>query len=653
MKPKGEEILVDARPDGLAERLLATDRRVLLLGQPGIGKTTLAQGVAAHLFRAGRVVWCVGADPGSPAFGAPGAVCLGRWEGSHWSLAGMAALCTLDAGRFRLPVADAVRALAAAVHEGTLLVDAPGAVRGVVGAELLSALVTAAAVDLVLVMHRRGQAPPLVSELAALGVVTAWVHAADQAQRPGKTARARRRTALWHGYLAGGREHWVRFAEVRAVGTPPPPAAAGGWIGRQVAFLDGAQTLALGEVTGQGEDRLLIRLPTGAEPSGVLLVRDACRSKDGLLGKAASFADGAVGFAPPPDVLPPAGRAACQGPRPVVLAGSLAASLVNGVFGDPLLHLRLGHQRRSLLFDLGEGSRLPARIAHQVSDVLVTHAHIDHIAGFLWLLRSRIGGLSVCRMFGPPRLAEQIAGLIRGICWDRIADRGPVFEVSEVDGDRIASYRIQAGGPGRVVIGERRVQDGILLQEASFRVRACTLDHGTPVLAYALEPSLDVNVRKERLEARRLTPGPWLRDLKERIAAGLTDDEILLPDGTRETVGALAADLVLVCPGQKLTYATDFADTPDNRRRATALAAGSHAFFCESAFVQADEAQARRTGHLTTRACGEIASAAGVDYLIPFHFSRRYEHEPRKVYEEIAGFCPQVVIPRLPDDEGA
>jgi len=109
--------------------------------------------------------------------------------------------------------------------------------------------------------------------------------------------------------------------------------------------------------------------------------------------------------------------------RLVVLAGSLAASLVNGVFGDPLLHLRLRHQRRSLLFDLSEGSRLPARIAHQVSDVLVTHAHTDHIAGFLWLLRSRIDGLSVCRMFGPPRLAEQIAGLIRGICWNRIAER--------------------------------------------------------------------------------------------------------------------------------------------------------------------------------------------------------------------------------------
>jgi len=649
MTANQEKIILDARPEAVAKTLLATDKRVLLLGPPGIGKTTLAWGLAAHLSGVGRTVWCLGADPGSPAFGVPGAVSLARWAGSDWSAVRMVALCTLDAARFRLPLVEAVRALATEVQEGTLLVDAPGVVRGVVGAELLGALVTVGAVGLVLVMHRRGRVPPLTAELAALGVPTAWVYAADEAQRPGKTARARRRTALWQRYLAEGWEHRVHLGEVRALGTPPP-AAAGAWIGRQVGFLDGTRTLALGEVAGQRDDELLVRLPPGAAPSGVLLVRDACRGQNGLLETAAFFGEGAVRFVPPADLLPAVAEGAGVGPRPLVSAGSFSTSLVNGVLGDPLLHLRLRHQRRSLLFDLGEGSRLPARIAHQVSEVFISHAHIDHISGFLWLLRSRIGETGLCRVFGPPRLAEQIEGLMRGICWDRIADRGPVFEVSELDGDRLACYRIQAGRPGRLALGERRAVDGLLHQEAAFRVRACTLDHGTPVLAYALEPSPEIKVRKERLEARRLAPGPWLRNLKEHIAARCMADDIRLPDGNRDRVGSLAADLVLVRPGQKLTYATDFADTPANRRRATALAAGSQVFFCESTFVQADEAQARRTGHLTTRACAEIASAAGVRYLIPFHFSRRYEHRLRDVYEEIASACPQVVIPRLPDD---
>ena len=71
----------------------------------------------------------------------------------------------------------------------------------------------------------------------------------------------------------------------------------------------------------------------------------------------------------------------------------------NGVFGDPLLHVRLAHRKRSLVIDFGEGQRLPARIAHQVSDVLITHAHPDHITGLLSFIRSRIGNWPVCRIY--------------------------------------------------------------------------------------------------------------------------------------------------------------------------------------------------------------------------------------------------------------
>ncbi len=76
-----------------------------------------------------------------------------------------------------------------------------------------------------------------------------------------------------------------------------------------------------------------------------------------------------------------------------------------------------------------------------------------------------------------------------------------------------------------------------------------------------------------------------------------------------------------------------------------ALARGAHTLFCESTFLEADAAQAARTAHLTTRACAEIAEAAGVARLVPFHFSRRYEKDPAPVYAEIAAACAAVVIP--------
>ena len=106
------------------------------------------------------------------------------------------------------------------------------------------------------------------------------------------------------------------------------------------------------------------------------------------------------------------------------------------------------------------------------------------------------------------------------------------------------------------------------------------------------------------------------------------------------------AELTLIQPAESLVYATDLGDTPENRRRLIALAADAHTLFCEASFLTSDRAQADRTGHLSTQSCGEIATAAGVRYLIPFHISRRYEADLESVYAEIAAACPRTVIPR-------
>jgi ribonuclease BN (tRNA processing enzyme) len=48
---------------------------------------------------------------------------------------------------------------------------------------------------------------------------------------------------------------------------------------------------------------------------------------------------------------------------------------------------------------------------------------------------------------------------------------------------------------------------------------------------------------------------------------------------------------------------------------------------------------------LTTRACGEIAAAADVARLVPFHFSRRYQHDPQQIYQEIDRVCECLAAP--------
>ena len=94
-------------------------------------------------------------------------------------------------------------------------------------------------------------------------------------------------------------------------------------------------------------------------------------------------------------------------------------------------------------------------------------------------------------------------------------------------------------------------------------------------------------------------------------------------------------ELLTVTAGQKVAYVTDVADTPANRSAIVTLAEAADTLFLEASFAAADEEKARDRAHLTTRAAGEIARAAGVRRLEPFHFSPRYEGEEERMLAEV------------------
>ncbi|MDY6815470.1 MAG: MBL fold metallo-hydrolase [Pseudomonadota bacterium] len=332
-------------------------------------------------------------------------------------------------------------------------------------------------------------------------------------------------------------------------------------------------------------------------------------------------------------------------PQVAVRVGPVVASLVNGVGGDPLMQLRLLHESRSLLFDLGDTGRMPLRSAHQVSDIFITHCHADHIGGFMWFLRSRIGHFPPCRLFGPPGLMRHITGMISGILWDRVEDRGPRFVIHEWHGDHLKRWKITAGEPAPTPLEDQPTPDGVLYRGPEFQVRAALLHHGTPVMAYAWEPFGKLQVRNDRLKVMGLQPGPWLHDLKMAVLRKQPDELISPNPSCTWRAEDLARKLLIQAPGDKVVYGTDFADTPENIGKITTLAQGAHTLFCEASFMVADEDQAHRTHHLTTRACARIANEAQVRQLISFHFSHRYERRRQEVYRELREFTDRLVIP--------
>jgi ribonuclease Z len=129
--------------------------------------------------------------------------------------------------------------------------------------------------------------------------------------------------------------------------------------------------------------------------------------------------------------------------------------------------------------------------------------------------------------------------------------------------------------------------------------------------------------------------------LKAALAAGAPDATPIAihagasaQDAPVLPLGALR-DLVEVTPGQRLAYLTDLADTPANRAAAISLARDADMLFIEAPFAAADAAHALDRRHLTTRAAGEIARAAGAKRVEPFHFSPRYADAEARLLAEV------------------
>lgn len=614
-------------------------RRIFLWGEMGSGKSTLAVELLHRFRMRQKTCLLLELDPGTPPFGVPGAISIGEVRKGQLLWESMLPLCTFNSGRFRLPLVLAAQQLMNNVMSSndrpTILIDPPGVVKGVGGAELLIGFVQTLQVDAILVLCKSFDMP-LVEELGALSVPILTVDASSAAVNPTKMEKARWRTRLWDDFLrrASGEECDLRL--LNCIGTPPPRNLPEAWRGRQLALLDEA-----GECVGMGEIRTLenhalITRVVRCSPAvaRTVLIRDAGRSDSGYLQtithktfvqkKRLVPAEMSSTYAPITRRSPPVSS----------YIGVAWATLVAGVFGDPILHVRLRNQKRSFFFDLGDPASLSKKIAHQVEAIFLSHAHLDHIGGFIWFLRCRIGPFGACRIFGPKGTIQRIANFLEAIIWDRIEDLGPVFKVAEIEGGRLKRAQLQ---PGKKVVVHppKSMQNGIILTDDSFIIRAEICDHNIPSVAYALEFTQEIRIRKDRLNALSLQPGPWLGSLKYSIAKNMPEAVITLPEGGEVSAGELAKQLVIIRPGKKLVYAADMADTEANRRKMINFAQGAHTLFCEAAFSQADSMKAAATQHLTTIAAAHIARSAGVRYLVPFHFSKRYEFTPHVLYDEL------------------
>lgn len=314
------------------------------------------------------------------------------------------------------------------------------------------------------------------------------------------------------------------------------------------------------------------------------------------------------------------------------------ADLVNGPFGDPTLYLDFRFESRALLFDLGDLGALAPRKILRVSDVFVSHTHMDHFGGFDRLLRLCLGRETEVRLYGPPGFIDRVEHKLAGYTWNLVQNYATDFTLvaHELAGEQLDVARFRCHERfRREPLPQRPAPQGVLRDEPGFRVQAAVLDHDVPCLAFALEEKVHVNVWKNRLLEMGLEVGPWLNELKRAVAEGAPDDTPVRAPGRVLPLGELKARVLRLVPGQKLCYVTDVVYGADNARRIAALAADADLLFIECVFLDEDAAHAARKFHLTAGQAGLLARAARARQVVPFHFSPRYSGREAELRAEL------------------
>ena len=331
---------------------------------------------------------------------------------------------------------------------------------------------------------------------------------------------------------------------------------------------------------------------------------------------------------------------------------SFVPRLVNDPFDDPALFIPFLFQHRALIFDLGDLAALSSRDILKTTHVFVTHTHMDHFVGFDRLLRLFLGREQTLCLFGPEGFLKNVEGKLAGYSWDLVQnyDTRLTLKVTEVRSGQTLQRSFRC---------ERRFMPDAeplvapwqqnLVKEPAMTVSAVVLDHSVPCLGFKLSERFHVNIRKERLAARGLRPGPWLQRFKEALyrekpGEALVEAEKIDGSRTRFRLCELQEDIAVITAGQKICYITDVSFTTANVARITAFASGVDHLYIEAAFLDADSQVAKAKNHLTARQAGEIAGKSKVRMLTPFHFSPRYqgqahllEAEAQNAYQEALG----------------
>jgi ribonuclease Z len=269
------------------------------------------------------------------------------------------------------------------------------------------------------------------------------------------------------------------------------------------------------------------------------------------------------------------------------------------------------HEEYRFLVDCGEGTQrqiLQAGVGfRQLSHILITHSHLDHILG--------LGGL--------------LSTFMR---WETIDELHLYGSRSTLERVRVLVYEVVLRGKQPpMVLHWHEIEPGIFFEAKDFTIRAFPVTHrGPESLGYLFETRPRRPFLAEKAAALGVPFGPERRELVAGRAITLPDGRRIEPD---DVLGEWQRGTRLVLVGD--AGRTD--DLLEICREADALV-------IEATYLESEAEMARQFSHLTARQAAELAARAGVQQLILTHISRRYRE--KDVLEEAQAIFPNTVVAR-------
>lgn len=307
--------------------------------------------------------------------------------------------------------------------------------------------------------------------------------------------------------------------------------------------------------------------------------------------------------------------------------------LINNPFEDPSLFIRIIREKRAFLFDIGSIYRLKPGDLQKITDVFVTHTHIDHFVGFDTLLRALLRRDTPLRVYGPANITDCIEGKLRGYTWNLIKEYPLKIKVFCIKEDRIIISSFHAENCFERTEDGTSNFDGTILQEPLLRVKTIQLDHQIPCLSFSLEEEFHININKAALKERALPVGPWLSDLKNAMREEKPGDTEFTISNRKYYLEELR-EITTITKGQKVSYVTDASLSDENIKKIIDLVADSDTLYCEAYFLEKDRERALERFHLTAKTAGKIAKEAKVKNLVVMHFSPKYRKQPETPEDE-------------------